>query len=106
MVEAANWYGVFIADFASERPRLGKTKMMRFGGGAAAYDAGLPRDKFAVFLIAQADRLSWQASSAADGILRSLREWVFATWACRVLKNGRRDFDGLALRVRRRHGFV
>jgi hypothetical protein len=77
MVEAANRDGEFVADFASERARLGKTKMMRFGRGAATHDAGLPRDKFAVFLIAQADRLSWQASSAADGFLRSLRKCVF-----------------------------
>ena len=105
-VEATNWYGVFVADFASERARLRKAKMMCFGRRAATYDAGLPRYKFAVFLIAQTDRLTWQASSAADGFLRSLRECVFVTWACRALGNGRRDFDSLASGILPRHGDV
>jgi hypothetical protein len=104
MVEATNWYGVFVAYFASERARLGKTKMMRFGRGAATHDAGLPRYKLAMFLITQTDRPNWQASSA--GFLRSLRECVFATWACRALRNGRRDFDSLASGILRRHGDV
>ena len=104
MVEATNWDGEFVADFASERARLRKTKMMRFGRGAATYDAGLPRDKLAVFLIAQTDRLTCQtASSAGDGFLRSLREGVFDVRACGAFGNGRRNFDSLRVRGR---GFV
>ena len=31
MMEATNWHGVFVADFAAERARLRKAKVMCFG---------------------------------------------------------------------------
>jgi hypothetical protein len=104
MVEATNWYGVLVADFAPERARLGRAKMVRIGRRAPTHDAGLPRYKFAVFLIAQTDRLSWQACSAADDFLRSLRGRI--TWACRTLRTSRRDLDSLTSRIFPRHGDV
>src|SRR5271166_3442952 len=75
MVETTNRNGIFVADFPSERARLRKPKVMRFGRRAAAYDAGLLGHKFAMLLVAQADRLARQAASpAANGFLRGLRD--------------------------------
>ena len=51
MMEAAYGDGVLVADFAVERARLSKANGVRFGGRAAADDAGLSSDEFAVILV-------------------------------------------------------
>ena len=63
MMDAADWDGVFVADLAAERARLGKANVVRFGGRAAADDAGLRGDEFAVLLVAQTDGLRRKAAS-------------------------------------------
>ena len=40
MMDAADRNRVFVADLAAERSRLGEANVMRFGGRAAADDAG------------------------------------------------------------------
>jgi hypothetical protein len=102
MVEARNWDGVFVADFASERARLRKAKMVCFGRCAATN--GLPRYEFAVFLIAQTDHVNWQAPSSAGDFLKRLCGRI--ALAFRAVRNAGRDFDILALKHRRRHVFV
>src|SRR5271165_4129242 len=63
---------VFVADFSAERPRLGEANVMRFGGHPAADGAGLGGDEFAMFLVAQANRLrrdatrSWTSGCGND----------------------------------------
>ncbi len=52
MMESTDRDRVFVADLAAERAWLRKAKVVRFGGRAAAYDAGLRGDEFAVLLIA------------------------------------------------------
>jgi hypothetical protein len=78
MVEATDRNGIFVADFSTERARLGVTKVMRFGRRAATYNAGLPRHEFSVLLVAHADRLADQAASPGPDVLRCLREDVCA----------------------------
>ena len=48
MMHPAERHRELIADLATERPGLREAQMMGIGGLAAAYDAGLRRDKFAV----------------------------------------------------------
>ena len=57
MMEATNWDGVFVADLAAERARLGKANVMRLARRPAADDAGLGCYIFAVLLVAQANGL-------------------------------------------------
>ena len=52
VMEPADWDRVLVADFAVERARLSKANVVRFGGRAAADDAGLLGDEFAVLLVA------------------------------------------------------
>ena len=56
MMHPAERHRELIADLATERPGLREAQMMGIGGLAAAYDAGLCRDKFAVMLVAQPAR--------------------------------------------------
>src|ERR1700722_9708227 len=63
MVEAADWDRVLVADLAVERARLSNANVVRFGGSAAADDAGSRRDEFAVLLVAQTDGLRLKAAS-------------------------------------------
>jgi hypothetical protein len=53
MMETAYWYRVFVADLAAERTWLNKANVMRFGGRAAANNAGLRSDEFAVLFVTQ-----------------------------------------------------
>ena len=64
MVEATNWDGVFVADLAAERARLGKANVMRLARRPAADDAGLGCYIFAVLLVAQANGLRRNAAMA------------------------------------------
>jgi hypothetical protein len=58
-----------IADLAAERPRLGKTQMMSVRGRAPANQAGLGGYVSAVVLIAQANGLGWDPTTAGAGFL-------------------------------------
>src|SRR5271169_6664862 len=71
MVDAADWNRVLVTDLAVERARLRKSDVMRFGGRAAAYDAGLRRDEFAVLLVAQTNRLRRNAAASDNCRCRS-----------------------------------
>jgi hypothetical protein len=51
MVDAADWDRVLVTYLAVERARLRKSDLMRFGRRAAAYDARLRRDEFAMLLV-------------------------------------------------------
>jgi hypothetical protein len=64
MVDATHRNGELVADLAAERPRLGKTQMVRIGGGAAAHDAGLRGDEFAVVLVSQPNGLGRHVATA------------------------------------------
>src|ERR1019366_7419226 len=55
MMQATNRNSELIADFASQRARLCKTKMMRIGRFAAADDTCLLGHEFEVVLVAQAN---------------------------------------------------
>ena len=44
MMDPADWDRIFVADLAVERTRLRKANVVRFGGRAAAGDAGLCGD--------------------------------------------------------------
>jgi hypothetical protein len=52
VMEAAYWDREFVADLATQRLRLGETKMMRFRRNAAADEAWLLGHEFAVLLVA------------------------------------------------------
>ena len=67
MMEATNWDGVFVADFAAERARLGKANVMRLARRPAADDAGLGCYIFAVLLVAQANGLDRNTATARAG---------------------------------------
>ena len=88
MMEAADWDRVFVADLAAERAGLSKANVVRFGGRAAADDAGLRRDEFAVLLVAQTDGLRLEAASddcrCRSGRLEDRRGLCFAS-ACSLL---------------------
>src|SRR6476620_4589170 len=53
VVQPADRDCVFVAGLAVERTRLSKANVVRFGGRAAADDAGLRDDEFAVLLVAR-----------------------------------------------------
>src|SRR5260370_41592950 len=67
MMEPADWDRVFVADFAVQRARLRKAKVVRLGGCAAAYDARLRGYEFAVLLVAQTNGLPRDAATANNG---------------------------------------
>jgi hypothetical protein len=52
MMDAADWYGVLVANLATERVGLRKSNVVCFGRRAAADDAGSCGDEFAVLLVA------------------------------------------------------
>ena len=64
MMEATNWDGVFVADFAAERARLGKANVMRLARRPAADDARPGCYIFAVLLVAQANGLDRNVATA------------------------------------------
>ena len=70
MMDPADWDRVFVADLAAERAGLGKANVMRFGGRAAADDAGLRGDEFAVLLVAQTDGLRRNATAPDASVIR------------------------------------
>src|ERR1700722_5385172 len=55
---------IFVTDLAPNCARLGEANMVRLARRAAADDARLSRDEFAVFLIAQADSFRCDATAA------------------------------------------
>jgi hypothetical protein len=67
MMETTNRNRELIADFAAQRTRLCKAKMMRVGWFAAAHDARLRGHKFAVVLVAQANSLAHRERAAGAG---------------------------------------
>ena len=67
MVEAADGNGVFVADLAAERTRLGEANVVRFARGPPAHDAGLGCDIFAVLLVAKPDRFDGDARRRPSG---------------------------------------
>jgi hypothetical protein len=74
MMEPTQRYGKFVAHFASERPLLDKSKMMRIGRAAAADEARLRRDEFEVIPIAEANGFADRDSP---------RRSRFASWRAR-----------------------
>ena len=66
MMKPTDRDGVFVADLAAERARLGKAKVMGFRGRPATDHAGLRGDKFAVLFVTQPDGLG-RESTAASG---------------------------------------
>jgi hypothetical protein len=70
MMKATNRRRELIADFAAQRPRLRKAKMMRIRRLAAAHDAWLLGHEFEVVLVAQANGLARRADAAAASFLR------------------------------------
>jgi len=65
MMKATNRHRELIADFAAQRPRLRKAKMMCIRGLAATHDAWLLGHEFEVVLVAQANGLARRADAAA-----------------------------------------
>ena len=61
MVQAANRYGEFVADFASQGTRLRIAEMVRIGWLAAAHEARLLGYKLEVVLVAQPEGLARRA---------------------------------------------
>jgi hypothetical protein len=93
---------VFVADLSPERARLCKAKMMRVRRSASAYDAGLPGDEFAMFLVAQANGLGHDKAAAGANFLRGFRENIDAVCAFDVRLCRGRNIDGFARRFLRR----
>ena len=55
VVQAAERNSKFVTDFAAQRPRLGKPKVMGIDRRPATYQARLPRYKFAMFRVSEAN---------------------------------------------------
>ena len=70
MVKSADGHGVFVADLAAKRPRLGEANVMRFARNPAADDARLRCDVFAVQFVAQSDGLRRDTATARPGPFR------------------------------------
>ena len=66
MVRSAERHRELIAHLAPERTKLGKAEMMGVRGSASADEAGLPRDVFQMFLIADALRLGECQNALVD----------------------------------------
>ena len=73
MMDPANCDGVFVADLSAESARLRKANVMHFGGRAAAYDARLSGDEFAVLLVAQTNGLRRNAGDGGNGRFKTGR---------------------------------
>jgi hypothetical protein len=89
MMDAADWDRV--ADLAVKRARLRKADVVRFSGRAAADDAWLRGDEFAVLLVAQTNGLRRNEAASddrrcrtAEGLALVLR--VFGTWVADSLR--------------------
>src|SRR5271165_2652988 len=65
VMEATDGDRVLVADFSAERARLGEANMMRLARPPAADDALLCGDELAVLLVAQADGLWGQPTTAS-----------------------------------------
>ena len=63
MMKAADRDCVLVANLAVKRARLRKADVVRFGRGAAADDAWLRGDEFAVLLVAQTNGLRGNATA-------------------------------------------
>ena len=70
MVDAADGDRVLIADLAAKRARLRKANVVRFGGRAAADDAGLRGDESVVLVVAQTIGLGRNATALDNGRFR------------------------------------
>jgi hypothetical protein len=68
-MEPADWNGVFVADLAAKRTRLGEANVVCFARRPAAYDAGLGREIPTMLPIAKPDRLCSHATSATTSRL-------------------------------------
>ncbi len=81
MVDSADRDDELVAHSASERTRLGKGQVMRIGWHTAAYEAGLPEDKFPVVFIALSNGLAQSMDHVAmrplgsGKVIRSPTEW-------------------------------
>ena len=73
MMDPADCHGVFVAYFSAEGPRLRKAKVMHFGGRAAAYEARLSGDEFAVLLVAQTNGLRRNPTARRGGRFKTGR---------------------------------
>ncbi len=69
-METANGDRILVADFATERARLGEANMVGFTRLPSADDAGLGCDKPAVLLVAQTDGFLDQATTTDGEPLR------------------------------------
>jgi hypothetical protein len=70
MMDAADWDSVLVTDLAVERARLSKADVVRFGRRAAADDARLRGDEFAVLLVTSANGLHWGSTTLDNGRFR------------------------------------
>ena len=68
-MEPADGNGVFVADLAAERTRLGEANVVCFARRPAAYDAGLGCHIFAVLLVAQPDGFCSYSAATARRLL-------------------------------------
>src|SRR5271166_4439451 len=71
-METANGDRILVADFATERARLGQAYVMRLARHPSAHDAGLSRDKLAVLLVAQSDGFLGWATTTDGELLRQI----------------------------------
>src|ERR1700677_3413037 len=105
MMDPADRDRVFVADLAVKRARLRKANVMRLGGRAAADDAGLRGDEFAVLLVAQTDGLRRRATAPNNCHFRSrglrtaeglaLLRRVFGAWVADSLRYPRARLSSL-----------
>ena len=63
VVQPTDWNGVFVADLAAKRTRLGEANVVCFARRPAAYDAGLGREISAVLPIAKPDGFCGHATA-------------------------------------------
>jgi hypothetical protein len=61
-MKPTDWDRVLVADFSTERSRLGEADVMRLAWRPAADDARLRRDESAMFLVAQSNGLGGHAT--------------------------------------------
>ena len=99
MMHPAERHRELIADLATERPGLREAQMMGIGGLAAAYEAGLCGDKFAVMLVAQPARFGRDGVVLQNLGAVALGAGVLCRRLCEVASEGKVGCDeGLAPR--------
>jgi hypothetical protein len=101
MVKATNRNRELIADFASQRTRLRKAKMMRIGRLAAAHDARLLGHEFEVVLVAQANGFACREEADGASFLGGRHRGCLSFGAGRARLRPRRTWDGLLQPVTR-----